>query len=260
MTCATAPAFWAPQQRLPLPLQRFVRVRLEAALDHPTQRALLVWPTVLGAPKLREAYPEGIPEEVLFQQAGPMLAALGIAEPRSAWQETLRDHPDTADRGLRGWVPQRIWNPLDAQISLRCGVILLALTAQPEDDRYRLSVAVTLFNSALFHECHDALESLWSQASGDLKKGLQGLILLTAGFYHQQRMDAGGMMSLWRDGLKALKALDAFEGEVATPWGRVEVAASLANVEARLAWLRELDSEAPLDGLWELPRPEWTLK
>ena len=257
MTCATAPVFWAPQQRLPVPLQRFVRVRLEAALDNPRDRALLIWPTVLGAPRLREAHPGGVSEEDLFLQAGRMLAALGISDPVEAWQETLKAFPDTADKGSTGWVPQRIWDPLASQISLRCGVILLALTGQPEDERYRLSSGITLFNSALFHECHDALEALWSQASGDLKRGLQGLILLSAGFYHQQRLDAVGMMSLWKDGLKALAI---FEGELPTPWGRIDFSESIDAAEQRLEWLRNLDSEAELDGLWELPRPEWNLK
>lgn len=257
MACATAPVFWAPQQRLPLPLQRFVRVRLEAALRNPKDRVLLVWPTVIGAPGLRTAHPEGVCEEELFLQARRMLAALGVSDPEVCWRETLDAFPDTADKGVTGWVPQRIWDPLASQISLRCGVILLSLTGQPEDDRYRLSSGVTLFNSALFHECHDALESLWSEATGELKTGLQGLILLAAGFYHQQRLDAGGMMSLWKD---ALKALATFEGALSTPWGRIDFSESISAVEQRMDWLRNLDSESELDGLWDLPRPEWTLK
>lgn len=257
MSCATAPVFWAPQQRLPLPLQRFLRVRLEAALQEPTRRSLLVWPTVLGSPTLRDRFPEGISEAELFAQAGRMLAALGVNDPAQAWQEVLAAHPDTADRGPKGWLPQRIWDPLASAISLRCGVILLALTGQPEDGRYRFSAAVTLFNSALFHECHDSLESLWQDATGDLKRGLQGLILMAAGFYHQQQQDALGMISLWKD---AQAALDGFEGELATPWGRVEFSQSLASMEKRILWVRGLDTEDRLDGLWEMPRPEWELK
>ncbi len=257
MTCATTPAFWARQQRMPLPLQRFVRVRLEAALDNPEARPLLVWPTILGAPRVREAHPEGIPEEALLAQAGRMLAALGVTDPTEAWKKTLNGFPDTADKGATGWLPQRIWDPLSAQLSLRCGVILLALTGQPEDERYRLASGVTLFNSALFHESHDALESYWIHASGELKKGLQGLILTAAGFYHQQNHDALGMISLWKD---ALAALGPFEGELPTPWGTVDFRESLEAMEQRITWLRALDTEAELDGLWDLLRPEWKLK
>jgi hypothetical protein len=257
MTCATTPVFWARQPRLPQPLQRFVRVRLETALRDPQARALLVWPTILGAPKLREAWPEGVPETELLTQAGRMLASLGVSDPAAAWHETLRLFPDTADKGATGWVPQRIWEPLSAPLSLRCGVILLALTGQPEDERYRLASAVTLFNSALFHETHDALEERWVNASGDLKRGLQGLILIAGGFYHQQHHDAVGMMTLWKD---ALSVLSPFDGEVQTPWGTVDIAGSIGSMEARIDWVRRLSTDAELDGLWELPRPEWGLK
>ncbi len=257
MSCATAPVFWARQQRLPLPLQRFINTRLEAALKDPDQRPLFVWPTVLGAPRVREAHPQGIPEPELLAQAGRMLAPLGVVDPAKAWREALGAFPDTADRGTTGWVPQRIWDPLSAPLSLRCGVILLALTGQPEDGRYRLASGVTLFGSALFHEAHEALESLWAEASGDLRRGLQGLIFIAAGFYHQQHHDALGMISLWKD---ALDALAPFEGELSTPWGNVDFAESLDAVEQRIAWLRTLDTEADLGGLWELPRPEWNLK
>jgi len=257
MSCATAPVFWAPQLRLPIPLQKFLRIRLEAALENPQDRALLVWPTVLGAPRLRDSHPSGVPEEELFRQAGPMLRALGVTDPESAWKKTLTEFPDTADKGADGWVPHRIWDPLSSHISLRSGVILLALTGQPEDERYCLASAVTLFNSALFFECHDALEGRWGQASGELKQGLQGLIFLAAGFYHQQRLDVVGMTSLWKDGLRVLAP---FKGVVVTPWGQIDVADSLDAVEQRLAWLRTQDSDSSLDGLWDLPRPEWTLK
>lgn len=257
MSCATAPVFWARQQRLPFPLQRFLRCRLEAALRDPGERSIFIWPTILGAPRLREIHPEGLPEPELLGQAGRMLAALGVSDPEAAWRKVLQAYPDTADKGATGWVPQRIWDPLAAPLSLRCGVILLALTGQPEDDRYRLASSVTLFNSALFHEAQDALEGLWAQASGNLRNGLQGLIFIAAGFHHQQHHDALGMISLWRD---ALAALAPFEGRLATPWGAVDFEESLDSVRKRIAWIRELDTEADLDGLWNMPRPEWVLK
>ena len=257
MTCATAPAFWSRQQRLPLPLQRFVRVRLETALGDPGERPLLVWPTILGSPRVREAHPEGIPEGELLAQGGRMLATLGVTDPEAAWRKALGGFPDTADKGARGWLPQRIWNPLSSQISLRCGVILLALTGQPEDERYRLASGITLFNAALFHETHDALEGYWTEASGELRKGLQGLILTAAGFYHQQNHDALGMISLWKD---ALEALEPFGGMLSTPWGTVDFSESLDSMAQRIAWVRNLDTDAALDGLWDLPRPEWKLK
>lgn len=254
MTCATAPAHWAPQARLPHPVMRFLRTRLEAALEDPAARLHLAWPMLLGSPRLRAAHPEGIELQLLLQEGGRTLAALGCSDPESAWRAALEAFPDTADRGPGGWLPHRIWEPLSEPVSLRCGVMLLALTGQPLDDRYRLASGATLFNTALFHECHDALEGLWNEAEGELKAGLQGLILMTAGFFHLQVSNAPGMLALWPE---ALEALEPFEGTLETPWGRLRFGEALQAVAQRVAWLREQETGADLAPLWSFPRPEW---
>ena len=256
MSCATDPIFWQRQRRLPLPVMRFLRSLLDEALGDPAQRSLLVWPTILGAPRLRETHPEGIPEEELLAQSRRMLEAFGILDPLEAWQESLLRFPHIAQQGPGGWLPGPLWEALAPELSLRSGVILVARTGQPEDDRYRLSCAVALFNMALFHECHDALEALWLGSSGGLKEGLQGLILMSAGFYHQQHHDAAGMLALWRDGLPML---GRFGERLETPWGTVDFRESLATASGRLDWLMAEDDEADLDRLWEMPRPEWSL-
>ena len=67
MSCAPlAPVFWQRQPKLPLPVMKFMGARLEAALRSPADRAVLVWPMVLGAPRLREAHPDGVPEPELL--------------------------------------------------------------------------------------------------------------------------------------------------------------------------------------------------
>lgn len=255
MSCATAPVFWQRQRRLPLSVMRFLRVRLEEALRNPGRRSLLVWLMVLGAPKQREVFPEGIPEPELLAQAKRILEALGIPDPEAAWKACLEEFPDTARLGPSGWLPGLLWEEQASELSLRSGVILLALTGQPEDERYRLSCAVSLFNMALFHECHDALEDLWLNAHGALKQGLQGLILLTAGFYHQQHHDASGMVTLWRD---AISMLEPFSGQLRTPWGRVDFEASLETARSRFEWLKLEEETTHLDQLWGMPRPEWS--
>jgi hypothetical protein len=58
--------------------------RVEAALRAPADRALLVWPLVLGAPALRAAHPDGIPEPVLLAGAASMLGPLGVTDPGAA--------------------------------------------------------------------------------------------------------------------------------------------------------------------------------
>ena len=253
------PVFWQRQPRLPQPVQRFARTRLDAALAAPADRALLVWPAILGAPRLRERHPEGVPEAELLAMAGPMLPPDGPG-PEAAWRDCLERFPDTAEKGPTGWLPQRVWEPLGALVSLRSGVALLALLGLPEDGRYALRAGVSLFNAALFHECHDALELLWSEAEGPLRAGLQGLILVAGGYHHHQLQNAPGMATLWEDAQGVL----AGTGPVLrTPWGDVGLGQSLDTVARRLAALvdgeGERFEEPPWDVLWSLERPEWEL-
>lgn len=252
-TADRAPVFWQPQQRLPVSVMRFLRIRLEAALERPEHRSLLAWPTILGAPGLRAQHPEGIPVDELIQHATRMLMPYGITDVAGAWERCLEALPDTAVAGATGWLPSETWAGEADQVSLRCGVILLSLMGHPQDEQaYRLSAGVALFNSALFHECHDALEGLWQESRGHLKKGLQGLILLAGGFYHQQVQHVPGMVALWEDALPILAPLD---GELETPWGTVSFLESLQAVEARLGWLEGQLDTSDASPLWSLPRP-----
>ena len=258
MSCAPSiPVFWQRQPKLPLPVLKFLGARMELALRTPAERALLVWPMVLGAPKLRAAHPDGVPEPALLAAAGSMLAALGGSEPAAAFAHAMALLPNTADRGPSGWVPHRIWDPMASLVSLRLGVALLAMLGQPEDARYGLACGVALFNSALFHECHDALEPLWLRAEGELKQGLQGLILLAGGFHHHQLHNAGGMISLWKD---ALPVLERSGGALATPWGTVGFEAGAEAAAERMAWLDHYDGDMELDPLWDMARPTLELK
>ena len=253
MSCGPlAPVFWQRQPKLPLPVFKFLGARIHAALAEPKDRAVLVWPMVLGAPKLRAAHPDGVPEAELLAQAGRILAGMGIQDPKAAWDDVMARFPDTADRAPGGWVAQRVWDPLGALVSLRLGVTLIALQGQPEDDRYGLAAGVALFNSALFHEAHDAFEPLWLEADGDLKAGLQGLILLAGGFHHHQLHNARGMISLWQD---AARLLGARGGVLRTPWGAVGFEAGLASAAERLAWLDDYDGDMDLSPLWAYARP-----
>ncbi len=257
MACGPrTPVFWQRQPGLPRPVLTFLRSRLEAALADPADRALLAWPTVLGAPRVREEFPEGLPEAELLARARAMLPQ---GDPVRAWEDALARFPDTADRGPAGWVPHRIWDPLSSLVSLRSGVTLLALLGLPEGGNYRLAAGVSLFNAALFHECHDALEPLWLEAEGPLKKGLQGLILMAGGFHHHQVQNAPGMAGLFEDAVEALG-----EGRgLATPWGAVGYGPALDRVRERLEALDDeyglRAEDPPWERLWSLDRPEWEL-
>lgn len=257
MTCSEqAPVFWQRQPVLPLEVQRFLRSRLEAALEHPADRALLVWPTILGAPRLRAHHPGGLPEGELFTHAARMLAAVGSHDPAAAWAATLARLPDTAEPGPDGWLPHATWGALSPLVSLRCGVLLTALTGLPADERFPLTAGILLFQCALYHETHDALEALWRDAHGDLRQGLQGLILMTAGYHHQQLFRREGMLAVWED---ALERLAKFQGSLPTPWGTVDFAQAFAATAARLEWLKEREPEPDLSLLFELDRPRWEL-
>lgn len=237
---------------LPLALQRFLRARIEAALQDPARRVLLVWPMILGAPKLREAHPEGLPESLLLAKAAGPLAAVGANDPAAAWHDCLSLLPDTAEQGATGWRPHRSWGAQGPLLSLRTGVALLVLTGLPADDTYLFAAAAGLFNACLFHECHDALEPLWLAAEGDRKRQLQGLIFLAAGYHLMQLHQRRGMAALWEDAAAALAAED---GRFDTPWGVLAFGEALSATIGRLAWLGSHSEDVDLATLWELPRP-----
>ncbi|HET6330328.1 MAG TPA: DUF309 domain-containing protein [Holophagaceae bacterium] len=246
--------FFQRQPVLPLPIQRFLRKRIEAALHDPSRRFHLAWPTVLGAPRLRELYPDGVPEAELFAHAAKMLAALGIADPAAAWGETLAAFPDTAEQGATGWMPTAEWGAFGPLISLRSGWQLMALTPLPPDEIYDLSCGVSFFNHGLYHECHDALEPLWIEADGPLKGALQGFILMTAGYHHLQLQNANGMKAVWEE---SLARLEPFHGRVETPWGHMDFAEAAEVTRERLTLLAH---ESDWPALWRLDRPLWTLE
>lgn len=216
-----------------------------------------MWPTILGAPKLREAHPEGLPEELLLGHAARLLSALGHHEPAAAWQAHLAAWPDTAEPGPAGWRPSPSWGAWGPLVSLRCGWQLAALTPLPLGEGYGLACGVSLFNHGLYHECHDALEPLWDQAQGELKNQLQGLILLAAGYHHLQLHNPAGLRAVWKEALARLRPCG---GCVPTPWGEVRVQAALDLTAQRLEDGRLMaDDDALFRLLWALDRPTWEL-
>lgn len=252
--------FWQRQPQVPLEIQRFLQALLEVALGDPEARQALVWPTILGTPTLRKAHPEGIPEAELLNHAARMLSALGHHDPSAAWKAHLAAWPDAAEAGATGWRPAATWGAWGPLVSLRCGWQLAALTPLPLGARYPLACGVSLFNHGLYHECHDALESLWDVAEGDLKGQLQGLILLAGGYHHLQQHNRRGMVALWEE---ALGRLEPCGGCIATPWGEVRAQAALDLTARRLDHVRRVtvaaDDDAVFVPLWALDRPTWEL-
>jgi len=255
MSCLNErPIFFQRQPVLPLPVQRFLRTRLEAALKDPKDRALLVWPAVLGAPKLRQEYPGGLPPQVIFSHAAKMLQDMGNDDPESSWRDGIVRFPDTAEQGDTGFKPNRDWGSLGPLVSLRSGIALSALTELAMDETYALKAGLVLFNSALYHEAHDALEVIWKDAVGDLRRGLQGLILMTAGYHHLQLQNLNGMKAVWEE---SIQRLGEFGGLLDTPWGRVDHRDAIECTKERMAYINVGTED--LKPLWAMPVPRWEI-
>lgn len=253
MSCGEGrPIFFQRQPALPLRVQKFLRTRLEAALEDPADRALLVWPTLLGAPKLRQEFPGGMPERMILSLAANMLHDLGQDDPEASWRDATGRFPDTAELGDTGFKPHRDWGSLGPLVSLRSGVALSALTELPVDGSYGLKAGLVFFNSALYHETHDALEALWTEAGGGLREGLQGLILMTAGYHHLQLHNLGGMKAVWRESIQRLAGTG---GLLDTPWGRVDHRDAIRHTRDRMACIDSGTEDFAL--LWAMPVPRW---
>ena len=256
MSCVDErPIFFQRQPMLPLPVQRFLRTRLEAALETPKDRSLLVWPTVLGAPRLRQEYPGGMPVQAIISHALKMLRNLGEDDPEASWRDGIARFPETAEQGETGFKPHSDWGSLGPLVSLRSGVALSAMTELPVDGSYGLKAGVALFNSALYHETHDALEAIWKDAAGDLRQGLQGLILMAAGYHHLQHHNLNGLKAVWEE---SLHRLSGFGGLLDTPWGRVDHRVAIQLTKERMACTSSR-TEDGFEALWALPVPRWEI-
>ena len=70
----------------------------------------------------------------------------------------------------------------------------------------RLREGLALFNSGAFFECHEVLEAVWLDASGENKVFLQGLIQVAVSFYHLRRGNFTGSGRLLRAAVEKLSS------------------------------------------------------
>ena len=70
--------------------------------------------------------------------------------------------------------------------------------------RDRIREALHLFNRGDFFECHEVLEAVWLESSGDQKLFLQGLIQVAVSLYHLRRGNFTGSERLLRAALQKL--------------------------------------------------------
>ena len=116
-----------------------------------------------------------------------------------------------------------------------------------EHQRARFEEGIELFNRGRFFDCHEALEEVWLEFSGDRKKFLQGLIQLTVAFHHLRNGNRVGAGRLLAAAIGKL-ALDSPEREL------FDVEALLAAV-APLRELLSASETAPTD--WTPPQIHW---
>lgn len=91
------------------------------------------------------------------------------------------------------------------------------------------------FNTREFWEAHESWELVWLPAPEPDKTFLQGIIQVSAGFYHYTESNLLGARSLLRRGLHKLEKF---------PGGYRGLRLEDLRVSAR-AWLAALDSDAP---------------
>jgi len=104
------------------------------------------------------------------------------------------------------------------------------------DTRTALAEGRRLFNAGRFFEAHEVWEAAWLREEGEMRRLLQGLIQIAAGYHHAfDRHQAPGCVRLLRAGWERLRPLDAAAAGLALETFRDAVAASLTKA---LAWER----------------------
>ena len=67
-----------------------------------------------------------------------------------------------------------------------------------------LARGIAQFNTWRFWECHETLEELWIEETGERTAFYQGVIKLAAGFHHLNRHNYRGTVHLLKGGLQLL--------------------------------------------------------
>lgn len=67
---------------------------------------------------------------------------------------------------------------------------------------------IRLFNDEDFFECHEVFEELWSEAQGDDRKFLQGMIQAAVALFHFGNENFGGAKKLYHSSRQRLDPLE----------------------------------------------------
>ena len=95
--------------------------------------------------------------------------------------------------------------PLRQQIGNLLTVKLLDGMDEKKDQTVAIDEGVNMFNSERFWECHEVLENIWKNKSGDERRFLQGVILIAIAFVHYQKDEVDICVSILRRSLQKLE-------------------------------------------------------
>lgn len=117
------------------------------------------------------------------------------------------------------------WPYFHTQVTRLAGAtaFLVSRAAPPgvPDEAYR---GLVLFDFGLFFACHEYFEGLWRESAGPRRDFYHGLVQLAAAFYHHEKGNRHGAVTLLR---RAVRRLQAGTAEACG----VDVAALLAELE-----------------------------
>ena len=118
-----------------------------------------------------------------------------------------------------------------------------------EDQRKRFQEGIALFNRGQFFDCHEVLEELWLEFSGERKKFLQGLIQVAVALHHLRNGNRVGAERLLDAAVEKL-AGDSPEREL------LDVAAlltALAPLRKQISAGDSLETATPPSIYWKEP-------
>jgi len=100
----------------------------------------------------------------------------------------------------------------------------------------QLLLAIRQFNNREWYECHETIEELWLDETGEMRNFLQGTLQISVALLHWRNGNYGGAVSLLESGVKYLKCVS----DVCL-W--VDVLALIADSERVRVSLEELGKE-----------------
>jgi hypothetical protein len=170
------------------------------AVAHPDRAAWAAVAAGYGATASNDHL--GVPWKALRTRAAQMGDTLG-------WRVGPHDAAYLVDRGVltrrdATYALKPQYGPYLGYFRQQTSRLLEALRFLTADGRPRacsdLQRGLALFNAGLFFECHELLEDLWKATSGPDKTFYHGVVQVAAAFYHYEKHNRHGAVTLLTKG------------------------------------------------------------